>query len=289
MHIWKVQSGEFWPVHTAVSTHAVAHGRFLRPLSPSPRLSCTSRQPRICPLSWDWFAFPECYCKGKAVLCVSPASSLWHQTCGVPTASSLVTPARWLAVELSSDVYLVERAPIPQVKGLSHKIPPPPPKPPNFLCYLHFWPTGCCKSKVPMTPVWAWWCTELRKPVYPLDGWSGCHEGPSRIRMSSSKMRRRGWGLAGPEPLELLSPWVWGAPPFWHVDASGSPAEKLLSPILLGSLWRLRDRHDSLDHWQWVTKLGLQPLSFPQSSGGGTENSNLLITGLVPLATSPHP
>lgn len=41
-------------------------------------------------------------------------------------------------------------------------------------------------------------------------------------------------GLAGPQPQQVLSAWVCGAPPSWHVGASRSPAWKLSNPVLLG-------------------------------------------------------
>ena len=48
-------------------------------------------------------------------------------------------------------------------------------------------------------------------------------------------------------------------------------------------------RHDCLNHSPLVTELNLQPSSPPRRRGGETEVSNHLITGLVPLAVSPHP
>ena len=46
-------------------------------------------------------------------------------------------------------------------------------------------------------------------------------------------------------------------------------------------------RHDWLDHWPLVTELSLRP--FSPRSGGGTESSYPLNTGLVLQTTSPHP
>lgn len=58
------------------------------------------------------------------------------------------------------------------------------------------------------------------------------------------------------------------------------------NPILLGFMEASLHRHDRLHHWPLATELNLQPLSLLQSSGGGTESFNLLISRLVPLATN---
>lgn len=43
------------------------------------------------------------------------------------------------------------------------------------------------------------------------------------------------------------------------------------------------------DHWPLVVEFNLQPLSPPWRSRSRAERSNPLITGLIPLATNPHP
>lgn len=65
--------------------------------------------------------------------------------------------------------------------------------------------------------------------------------------------------------------------------------------VLLVFMEASLQRHDWLNHWSLVTEINFQPLllhPYPLpflEVGGGAESSNPLITGLVLLATSPHP